>query len=465
MNLGDAFAKSGIDTERLMREVEKSIGRKTPAPAADARISLAGRPKAPATRRMGFETAVGIVRAALEAAIARAGVADATALADSIGSSVDFPMEDPRGHLSRMMGWMGKMGILGVGQEEGGTRVKRLLASLRELPAVHGEGWVKWTRGKSPSLIPTESARDASSYSEVFDVPEDVLSRIGLSRTTPEKNIRDQRMREERATVPDFGLLMIVTAIEVEPMVEPSQMVQHHHAAQICTLLDEYRRMLKATSVERRLKLVGGLMEPAPVAAALAVLEEEPRQRGGASAVPRAVRSVMPDLDAAEESLLEAVDVLVAAFRPQPKPVSRTAERPNAKRPTRIEDGPSSKRTMGEVYETIREAGGITLEIDIPMMRGPTLGISRKDRQERLAAADLAGPRVFKETPGLVYEAVLGPVPHLMDIGREQPDLDAVLVAPRRVGGLGLDLAEARWIPVSDYTEHYVKYVPALHGF
>jgi hypothetical protein len=99
----------------------------------------------------------------------------------------------------------------------------------------------------------------------------------------------------------------------------------------------------------------------------------------------------------------------------------------------------------------------IDVDIGIPRVNAVALGFSEVERKEMCQAAGIDGPRMCEAYPGVVWEAVIGPVDHAMDVHRTEADCQMIVIAPRRVGGMGLNMEECRVLLVDEYESYFNK--------
>jgi hypothetical protein len=93
--------------------------------------------------------------------------------------------------------------------------------------------------------------------------------------------------------------------------------------------------------------------------------------------------------------------------------------------------------------------------MSLPVARTDVLGIGAVELRKEFAAAGVDGPRECVLYPGVIWEAVVGPVWHALDVENNDDNDRVVIIAPRRAGGMGLDLSESRVVMVGEYEEFF----------
>jgi hypothetical protein len=93
--------------------------------------------------------------------------------------------------------------------------------------------------------------------------------------------------------------------------------------------------------------------------------------------------------------------------------------------------------------------------MSLPVINHAALGIAEVEIKKSFAADGVDGARECAAYPGVVWEPVIGPIYHAMDLECSEPDCRLLVIAPRRVGGMGLDLAEARVLMLAEYEDFF----------
>ena len=414
----------------------------------------------------------------------------------------DQPFE--RAMLSTLEGVVHEVAAMGNGNLVG-TRCRRLLHMLAETPAIDENGNLVriGTRRGEDELVVVERAKEASSAMDVWkkysEVNEALMGDLETAKVTKRDSLRVERLKTIRRTIPDMGSALVVAAVmasDFNGQGMPKLAVDRLPVAIISwciNTLKDLREILaeddeilrgqiyigflgeeNAVTREEYAEIVEGLArisirDSASQAArnqARAAYEADKAVYDGMKAEWKAIQG---EIDGIQQEAVNAVDLALALFRHKLKekeyfravsaerkgePVRAPAEpkvlQPQAKKPRQSEVTPDQA-----VKALVASHSVVDVDISVPQFNGAALGLSEVERRKTLAAAGLDGGRECVAYPGVVWEAVMGPLDHAMDLERNERDCRMVVIAPRRVGGLGLDLAESRALLVEEYESYF----------
>ncbi len=83
------------------------------------------------------------------------------------------------------------------------------------------------------------------------------------------------------------------------------------------------------------------------------------------------------------------------------------------------------------------------------------MSIAKVELRKGFVASGVDGARECVAYPGVVWEVVMGPLFHAMDLSCEEPDCRLIVIAPRRAGGMGLELADARVLMLVEFEDYF----------
>jgi len=393
----------------------------------------------------------------------------------------------------------------GITGQAHATRGRRLLQMLSEVPAVTPEGMVRVINTPNgPDLKVVEKSKDASTALAVFTafcpIDEDLIGRLEIAKSTKLASLRQPHMVQLRKMVPDVGAALTVAAIgflgydsQSNPLVNlvrtnfPTLTWMENTIKDARNILGEEDEFLRgeiySTFVEEPVELA----DYAQLAAELSVIRIDDGAPSGVRAKANQAylankahydglkakwTELQNGVDEIQAEAVRACDDILALirFKKAEKEWKRSLERseeqrePAQKAGRRKEKAPepvapaapkTSVRTPNEAAAIALESSEIEIDLGIPHFNAAALGLTEVDRKVSLAGAGLDGGRECAAYPGVVWEAVFGPLDHAMDIERIESDCRMVVIAPRRPGGLGLDLTESRVLLVGEYEDYF----------
>ena len=409
-----------------------------------------------------------------------------------------------RAMLSTLEGVVHEVAAMGNGNLVG-TRCRRLLHMLGETPAIDENGNLVriGTRRGEDELVIVERAKEASSALDVWkkysEINEALMGDLETAKVTKRDSLRVERLKVIRRTIPDLGSALVVAAIMAAgfngagmPKLSVDRLPVAIISWCINTMKDLREILAEDDEVLRGQIYIGFLGEENNVTAEeyselveglerISVRDSATQaarnQARSAYEADKAVydgmkaewKAIQGEIDGIQQEAVNAVDLALALFRHKLKekeyfravsaerkgePVRTPAEpkvlQPQAKKPRQSEVTPNQAVQALVASHTV-----VDVDISVPQFNGAALGLSEVERRKTLAAAGLDGGRECVAYPGVVWEAVMGPLDHAMDLERNERDCRMVVIAPRRVGGMGLDLADARALLVEEYESYF----------
>ena len=409
-----------------------------------------------------------------------------------------------RSMASALEGLVHEVAAIGSGNLVG-TRCRRLLALLSETPAINEAGQLVriGTRRGEDELVVVERAKEASSAKAVWEkyseINEALMGDLETAKLTKKDSLHIERLKVIRRTIPDMGSALVVAAIMAAgfnsqgmPKLAIDRLPLPIINWSINTLRDLRDILSEDDEVLRGQIYIGFLGEDLAItpegfdelASALAGISVRDSATAQARAKARAVyeadrarydamkadwKAIQGEIDGIQQEAVNAVDLTLALFRhklkekeyfraesaarkgepvrtaPEPKPLQAQARKPR-----------QSERTPDEAVQSLVQSGSVVdVDISVPRFNGAALGLSEVERRRALVGAGLDGARECVAYPGVVWEAVMGPLDHAMDLERNERDCRMVVIAPRRAGGMGLDLAESRALLVEEYESYF----------
>lgn len=426
-----------------------------------------------------------------------------TCLAADEARKGDLPMDKA---LLRVMEYLLNQCGAGPAQRLNALRCKRLLTILDTVPAMDGGNMV---RLKGETLIPVERAKDATSalavYTAFAGLDVAFLEKLDLVKTTPKDSLRDKKLRRMRDTVPDLGAALIVAAINAGGFARTSgmplvNMVRTNFPTMVWleNLLKDLRKVIgeddeilrgeilvefvdgeNSMSSDEFAELTSGLKEIMVADDATAF------ERARADTVYKADKqkfdvlkaewtAIQNELDAVQQDAVGIVDAALALIRHKKSEKDWVRAQDKESTTPRARSGSSEDRgnkTIAPAAKRVRppkvtsantpdqgafeaQLGGVEVEVSVPRFNAESFGISRAIRQDIVKGASLDGVWECAAYAGVVWEVVMI-ADHAMDLDRVMSDCTMVVIAPRRVGGMGVDIAESRALLKDEFEQFF----------
>ena len=354
--------------------------------------------------------------------------------------------------------------------------------------------------------------RDASTVLEVIEetygkLPYDFLFRLETAKVTKMESLRRPEMKLLRATTPDFGICMIPAMLEYsgfkngKPVTDLVR-TNYPTLSWVISVLDDFRNVLTDADLDVYAPFLSEMTmeEYAALAQTVRSVEvgdgdpmirrkraKERYEADKAHFDEARVQFVQVEKELAEiqqEAITIVKDILeLVAFKKSEKDWYRALNAQNNKggashavpplhvveeveevvEPTLEAD--TTHSVVEDVHsvltpdQAVESLGDMEVEVDIgiPRCNNTALQFSEVERKEAVQAAGLDGARMCEAYPGVVWEVVIGPVDHAMDIHRTETDCQMVVIAPRRVGGMGLNMEDCRALLVDEYESYFTK--------
>jgi hypothetical protein len=176
-----------------------------------------------------------------------------------------------------------------------------------------------------------------------------------------------------------------------------------------------------------------------------------------ASEIDARMAQLQRDIDAIAADAIDAADALYSFLKSKREEKEGHIARRKAAKEGERPKGGTSTATVGEAVAALR-AGEAEVEVEIsePPHYGSAIGLANLGvRKRTIEAAGVDQPRQCAIYEGVVWEVVIGPLYNALDFECVDADLRQVVIAPRRPGGMGVDLGEARVIALVDFEEYF----------
>ena len=378
-----------------------------------------------------------------------------------------------------------------------GTRTLNLLDLLRDVPGVKGVfgTFLRVKVNKRTGEVLYEEvphARDASNAYEILlsydglvtGETEAKMRSLDSAKCTPLGSLRVDELKTIRVSVPDAGILAFLAAIEMNGYHDNGNPIIDISRLNISTLHWIVSTLRNARSVVYTENIFDRAVQYRTYVGLDATVDEirslQKRMKNKLVSVEDqtdvdkmilALDSTMAEIDA---KCVTAIDELLAYVRfkqsekewhrvnsaqrkgevakPLQMPSKKLAPMPRAS----LTRAGGSKATPDEAVALLKQEGvDIDIEIRTPSFNNDVLNVTEVSRKKLLKSVGLDGVRECAVYPGVIWEAVMGPLDHAMDIDREENELRIVIIAPRRKDGMGLDLAQSRALMVNEYESYF----------
>ena len=426
----------------------------------------------------------------------------------SAGSEMlrQYPELSPAKALSRGLDRIVAEAATGSGGSLQVTRPKRVMSAMDDVPAVSGLGgsMLRRSRKQPNELEETDRIKDAVSARDVADLAEGTeghafLTQLDVAKVSKLQSLRgNERYLFLRRTVPDIGVALLVAMLlqgDFNQRGFPLIDLAWSHMSTLrwaeCVLRDT-RVVLEEEDSDLRVDVFAHFLDngaeralvvreelrdvqvteattPFNRARAHKLFRENPAHWEALSAEYSEIHRKIDDL---QGEAIQVVDDVLALVRWRIAEKEEYMQRRNAERnrtvapvasdaprvvaPTTRESYFSSTRTPVEAVAKVREEADVEMdEMRVPTFNASVISLNEVANKKKLEQAGLDGPRECAVYPGVVWEAVLGPLYHAMDLDKNQPDAWTVVIAPRRVGGMGVDMSDARLLTVGEYEDYF----------
>jgi hypothetical protein len=388
------------------------------------------------------------------------------------------------------------------------THCRKVLTFLSTIPAVKNGTYVSIS---SPDVQVPDSPGDlvdavdlsrASSMLDVYmyehDLNVKMLNLLDIAKTTKQLSLRDPYQIAMRRAIPDLGAPLVLAALAAcgyreggneEPEMDflNTSFVLQSWAENVLT---DLRQVLAETNGDMRGELYSQYIT-SPTGAPYTLAEfnelsthlvkivipsnatalvratataEYNSDRGGYDSLRAEWKALQRNCSDLQERALHAADTVLALIRWKKAAKSwRRANEENVFGQKGLRAPPGLRRaeqqrstpSMASPSDALNAAiaAGETFEegFKVPHFDLDALELTLDGRRIALAAAGLDGGRECTAYPGVIWEICLGPLYNILDYNQEVDDCRVVVIAPRRTGGMGLDLTEARWITIEEY--------------
>jgi hypothetical protein len=394
---------------------------------------------------------------------------------------------------------VGDMLRAGVGSGRAGaytsTRCARVADILSEAPFSHDGAF--WKLDASGDVVQANGPKDASSVLDVFaathpDFDYDKLKGLQRAKTTPLQSIKDPVQLAMRRNLPDFGAAMVLAMLahagfEARGQNLPTASLVSTNFVLLTwaeNTMGDFRHVLAETDKDIRGECYapcfsdpeGNLYTPQSYARLVAKVSSV-RMKGGMTETAReasgrlyhsdraafdAARSeyaaLQAKIDSIQEKSLLQCDTILSLIR-NGKDGKEWRRRTDEAAKSREA---STGRKPSEAAREAMEAGLVDeMAFAVPRFNAESLNVAEAAIKKSLAAAGADGDRVCAAYPGVVWTAVMGPMYLALDFAQTEDDCRMVVIAPKRAGGIGYDLSEARTLLVTEYEQYFSQVADA----
>jgi hypothetical protein len=405
-------------------------------------------------------------------------------------------------------------GVPSHGSYMAATRGRRLLQMLEETPGV-ADGNLARVNGKG-EIVAAERPRDAASALKLYEavaghVNQHFIRDLEIAKATKADSLRDPKMKKLRRVSPDLGVALVAATLQQRGFTKTGLPIPNFVGMNFNTLnwavkvLADLREVLGTEDETGRGYLLlahldesialdlDSFKELAKIVAEVAVsdgataaerarakekYDADPAKYDAARAQWKGIQTALDDI---QQEAINAVDGVLSFIRHKISEkewlvAEREAEKAEKNGGAREPKAPAEKQepkvlapaprvkqpkavsvnTPKEALaEVLRENTEVETEMSLPVARTDVLGIGAVELRKEFAAAGVDGPRECVLYPGVIWEAVVGPVWHALDVENNDDNDRVVIIAPRRAGGMGLDLSESRVVMVGEYEEFF----------
>lgn len=507
--LRTAVAESGLKLAPAPKVGPRRSGKgqKTVAPGISKRPVLA--------KSMNPEQTIGQLVAIIDGAFAGRGFYNVMAFADHALACIGAAelrkhegLPEEKSVIRALEQVVTQCGVAAHGAYVAATRGRRLISMLEETPGVADGKLVRIT--PKGELVAVERPRDAANALAVFETVggatnQHFIRDLEIAKATKADSLRDPKMKKLRRTSPDLGAALVVAALQQKGFTKTGLPLPNFVGMGFNALnwsikvLADLREVLGTDEENTRARLFlthmdGDLAMDYDQLRELQKAVSEVTVGEAASATERARakeryeadkatydaaiakwKALQLQLEEAQQESINAVDDILAFMRHKlnekewlaneragsdkekgrdVKPAANAEPRvvapaPRVKQPKAVSTA-TPKDALAEVSRTTE----IETEMSLPVARLDVIEIATVELRKEFKAAGIDGPRECVIYPGVIWESVIGPIRHAMDIGDDHDD-SVVIIAPRRAGGLGLDMAESRVLMVKEYQDFF----------
>lgn len=404
-------------------------------------------------------------------------------------------------------------GVASHGAYVAATRGRRLLQMLEETPGV-ADGNLARLNGKG-EIVAAERPRDAANALKLYEavagqVNQHFIRDLEIAKATKADSLRDPKMKKLRRVSPDLGVALVAATLQQRGFTKTGLPIPNFVGMNFNTLnwavkvLADLREVLGTEDETVRGYLLLAHLDES-LAIELDAFKElsktvaEVAVADGASSTERARakekydadqakydaaraqwKGIQTALDDIQQEAINAVDGVLSFIRHKISEkewlvAEREAEKAERNGGARESKAPAEKQepkvlapaprvkqpkaasvnTPKEALAEVLRNTEVETEMSLPVARTDVLGIGAVELRKEFAAAGVDGPRECVLYPGVVWEAVVGPVWHALDVENGDDNDRVVIIAPRRAGGMGLDLSESRVLMVGEYEEFF----------
>ena len=503
--LAAAMAEQKIavrSTSPVAARVKKKERRQAPAVRAKTAESVTPQPT-----QARFDEVIGMLVAVIDGAFASRGVktsafadhAVACLAAEQARKQPDLTPE--KSVIRALEAIVIQAGVPSRGVYTAATRGRRLLQMLEDTPAVVDGQLIKVSsRGE---LVAVERERDAHDALTVYEAlsgceaPRDFFKDLEIAKATREESLRDARMRRLRHEAPDIGVALVAAALHSCGFTSAGlpavnfQMLGFNALNWSIAVMGDLRHVLETDDPFQRGQLFLAHVEsgmeydefaelhkavmaitpadgagPAELARIRGIREADP---DNCDSIVAAWKALQEELEVTQQEAINIVDRLLHFLRSKlaarEQRAAARAERgsaPDARRghqaaPRPVAPAPRAKSvaTPREALAALATTTEIETEMAFPTAKIEMLEVAAAELRKEFVTAGVDGARECPIYPGVVWEAVMGPVFHALDVSCDDNADAVVIIAPRRVGGMGLNLKDARVIMLREYEDFF----------
>jgi hypothetical protein len=513
--LRSALIESGVQLAAAPKKaVVQAPSRRAPAHVESKKPSIPGIGKRPMLPSMNVEELVGQLVAIIDAAFAGRGFHNSMAFASHVVeclAAAEFRKGNVSSEKSVIRAIEAIVSQAGVHMRSAyvpATRGRRLLQMLGSCPGIVEGAMVHIDR--KGAYVPVERPRDASNALAVFEsyagseINQKFLGDLEVAKSTKLDSLNSPVLKRMRSNTPDLGAALITAALCQKGFTKAGLPVPNLTWMSINSLqwavsvLSDLRSVLNDENQESRGRLFLPLLDEGigmdyDSYDALAKTIARVTVSNGASAADQARikaryegskrvydearaswNSIQAEFDNVQQEAINIVDGVLAFVRHKVAEKEwldasnkaghekRASQPVQAAEPKIVVPAPRTKQakqsanTPAQAVAVLQASGTeIEAEISLPSFNEDALGIAKVELRKTLAATGLDGARECAAYPGVIWEVVMGPLFHAMDLTCEEPDCRLLVIAPRRAGGMGLELSDARVLMLAEYEDYF----------
>ena len=464
-----------------------------------------------------IEEMCGQLIAVIDAAVSGRGFAAVMAFADHAIACISAAemrkgngVSEDKAVVRALESIVSQAGVHARGAYQPATRGRRVIQMLQECPGVLDGQLVRLRGGE---LQAVENAREAASALDVFEhllgapLDQQFLSDLEVAKSTKLDSLRSPVLRRMRKITPDLGAALAIAALAQRGFTKtglpnPNFVWLSFNALQwMIAVLVDLREVLSDENEESRgwlflphlseavavdydqygelAKKIGEIRldNNAPASARQRAEERYQADKAVYDEVLAQWNAIQAEVEDIQQEAVNVVDGVLSFLRHKVAEKEWLIANDKASRGhgqgQKVEQreatqkvvtpAPRTKAERANSVNTPKEAidqliaahTEVETEISLPVINHAALGIAEVEIRKGFMADGIEGGRICEAYPGVIWEPVIGPMYHALDISQDESDCRLIVIAPRRKAGLGLDLTESRVLMLSEYEDFF----------